>query len=385
VFARAARVRIPPSPPALLKGVFMFNKLTIKNFRGIEKLEINEFNKINIFVGENGIGKTTILDAIYVSINPNNAHLAFKTNIFRGIDETLNNADFWKTFFWNFEEKNEIQISLSNKNKINKRSIEIAPFYTSKKITLKAEEKTIQEQGLLPAKPPFEEENVLGLINKFKIGNEVREFKSIISQSDINSLEMRKDNSYTELLNGSYLNNSTFLDNNSIALKLDNVVNRKKTASLIQLLQKFKVSINDIRTVKNKIKIDDSDFSDLVYAHTYGDGFVRALHILCTFISDDSNIVLIDEIENGLHTFSQRCVWESISNLLDIQKETQLFATTHSYDMIKNLFKVFKKNKKENLLSVYRMQKDNNNNNLKLIHYNAKELQYAIEQDQDIR
>ena len=50
----------------------------------------------------------------------------------------------------------------------------------------------------------------------------------------------------------------------------------------------------------------------MVYAHTYGDGFIRALHIICNFMANNSDIVLIDEVENGLHTFSQTYVWESI-------------------------------------------------------------------------
>ena len=38
--------------------------LTIKNFRGIDHLEIPRFGKFTLLVGRNGIGKTTILDAI---------------------------------------------------------------------------------------------------------------------------------------------------------------------------------------------------------------------------------------------------------------------------------------------------------------------------------
>ena len=99
----------------------MFNKLKIENFRGIKNLEIKDLNKINIFVGENGIGKTTILDALYVSINPNNALLSFKTNLFRRIDDATNNPNFWQTFFYNFSEENRIKLSLSNKSQKNKR------------------------------------------------------------------------------------------------------------------------------------------------------------------------------------------------------------------------------------------------------------------------
>ncbi|MBT3261062.1 AAA family ATPase [bacterium] len=359
----------------------MFNKLSIKNFRGIEKLDIENFNRINIFVGENGIGKTSILDAIYVSINPNNALLSFKTNLFRRIDDAVNNPNFWRTFFYKFSEKNKISISLSNKSKDNKRKIEIKPVYSAQKLTLQPQEN--KQNDFFSTSPTIEEETILGLNYECTIGD--KKITSDITQKDSNSFQSKADENYQENLNGSYLNNHTFLDNDNIASKLSNLIDRKRKNELLDLLKKFKLSISDIVLDKNrKIKIDDNGFSELVYAHTYGDGFVRALHIICNFMANDSDVVLIDELENGLHVFSQKYVWESVLNLLETQNNTQLFATTHSIEMIKNLYEVFKENNKENLLSVYRMQKDENNV-LKVIHYNSEDLQYVIEQDQEIR
>lgn len=43
-----------------------FKDITIKNFRGVDLLEINGFAKINLFVGANNVGKTSILDALFM-------------------------------------------------------------------------------------------------------------------------------------------------------------------------------------------------------------------------------------------------------------------------------------------------------------------------------
>ena len=40
-----------------------FKDITIKNFRRVDLLEINGFAKINLFVGANNVGKTSILEA----------------------------------------------------------------------------------------------------------------------------------------------------------------------------------------------------------------------------------------------------------------------------------------------------------------------------------
>ncbi len=39
----------------------MIKKITIENFRGIEQSELADFGKLNVFIGPNGCGKTTVL------------------------------------------------------------------------------------------------------------------------------------------------------------------------------------------------------------------------------------------------------------------------------------------------------------------------------------
>ena len=41
-------------------------KLTVKNFRNIENLEVDLNKNVNIFIGDNAQGKTSILESIYV-------------------------------------------------------------------------------------------------------------------------------------------------------------------------------------------------------------------------------------------------------------------------------------------------------------------------------
>ena len=44
------------------------DKVRIRNFRGIEDLEINLHKQFNLFIGENGAGKTAILEALAVAV-----------------------------------------------------------------------------------------------------------------------------------------------------------------------------------------------------------------------------------------------------------------------------------------------------------------------------
>src|SRR5258707_15741721 len=41
--------------------------LTIRNFRGLEEIDVEFDNRVNVIVGPNAIGKTTVLEAIRLS------------------------------------------------------------------------------------------------------------------------------------------------------------------------------------------------------------------------------------------------------------------------------------------------------------------------------
>jgi len=46
----------------------MFKKITIKGFRGIKELELDDFRQINLFVGKNNCGKSTGVSRILMRI-----------------------------------------------------------------------------------------------------------------------------------------------------------------------------------------------------------------------------------------------------------------------------------------------------------------------------
>ena len=63
----------------------MFTKLEIENYKSMKKVKLDNLEQINIFVGKNEVGKTTILEAIYLMIAPSNPSLAIKVNKFRNL------------------------------------------------------------------------------------------------------------------------------------------------------------------------------------------------------------------------------------------------------------------------------------------------------------
>jgi len=64
-----------------------------------------------------------------------------------------------------------------------------------------------------------------------------------------------------------------------------------------------------------------------------GDGLNRIFGLTLALVRSAGGVVLVDEIENGLHYSIQEDVWRAILRL-SAQLDVQLFATTHSWDTI---------------------------------------------------
>lgn len=91
----------------------------------------------------------------------------------------------------------------------------------------------------------------------------------------------------------------------------------------------------------------------MIYLNIIGDGLIKILSIIITIMTTENGIVLIDEIENGLHYTSLDVLWKAINEAC-IKYNVQLIATTHSYECINSLSKVFE-NTNEDEVRLYRI------------------------------
>ncbi len=62
----------------------MIDSLEIKNFRGIERLQLKDLRKINLIVGPNATGKTAFLESLFLASGMS-PELVLRTKGWRGL------------------------------------------------------------------------------------------------------------------------------------------------------------------------------------------------------------------------------------------------------------------------------------------------------------
>ena len=77
----------------------------------------------------------------------------------------------------------------------------------------------------------------------------------------------------------------------------------------------------------------DVGLSELVPLPVMGEGMTRIARIVLAVSATPNGVVLIDEIENGLHHSALTDVWQVVEKAAS-QFGTQVFATTHSLECV---------------------------------------------------
>ena len=129
----SVRTRKPRKKSATPTGVIpMIDSLKIKNFRCFRELFVEDFGTINVVVGDNGSGKTALLEAIFLS-QAGTPEAAIRTRAQRGLGQQFTPPSsrdsyhtIWRDLFYQFRENLQIEISVTGTPE-NKWSLKI--FY----------------------------------------------------------------------------------------------------------------------------------------------------------------------------------------------------------------------------------------------------------------
>jgi ABC-type glutathione transport system ATPase component len=112
-----------------------------------------------------------------------------------------------------------------------------------------------------------------------------------------------------------------------------------------------------------------------------GEGMRRLLTVLLAIANARGGVVLIDEIENGLHYSVQKQVWQAIAHAAR-QSDVQVFATTHSYECINAAHEAFASSEPYDF-TLHRL--DRVNDTIEAVRYDRDTMEYALEMSHEVR
>jgi AAA15 family ATPase/GTPase len=358
----------------------ILKNLRIKNFRCFENFELKNLKRVNIFVGDNNSGKSSVLEAVGFlspSLKDHFRIMGSRGSVSAGQYLEVKNypsilffqesiQEFFSLFFKKIS-ANIIEINAEfegDKTQSDLKKLELKIFKSNKI------EKFIENDEKLKPQNEFEKlVEAESLLWEYKFNNQKNSQKIGFSSLGTYDSTIKDFNDYQVifLADQAPRNYEIFFKwsklKESANLKESNEIDEK----YLKIVQNFEKDIKKIELIKEyELAFRKNDFT--VYLEDLGNGFKKFFDILLTIdLASKNNVptlLCIDEIDNGLYHDKQDVFWEQIGKLCE-EKNIQLFATTHSYDSLKSIVRVFENRYKtdekiDEELAVFRLVKVKN-------------------------
>jgi AAA15 family ATPase/GTPase len=325
----------------------MLKSLKIKNFRGFESIELKQLGQVNLLVGENNSGKTSILEAIQlllsrVDLEPTSASMIargeYLTKFLGDVKTDLREIDIAHLFYGH-------KARLHNLLEIEGRHDDC-----SEKVIMSIHELLFDNNprqfGELPG---FFDAGSLELKLQWSVQNLDQEPLEIQNRSfplEIDShlplghiRRVRKESNYPSMK--TQMISATNVSFDEIFRLFENIQLTPAEELVNQALQVIEPKCERIagKPTHNRFEVKLSDQDQPIPLGSMGDGMSRILRLALGLANAKGGVLLIDEIDTGLHFMAMTGMWKMLweaCNKLDIQ----IFATTHSRDCWESLAEV---------------------------------------------
>lgn len=351
--------------------------LQIKNFRGFDSLEIEGLSKINLFVGKNNSGKTSILEALFLLFGMSNPTLPSNINKIRGlgVGTQVGLSKQLKYLFHN--------LNLSDKpsfyaqfNDTSERWLEIGPRFKQNEFS----------PDISSVSTPEIDGIGLNFATK-KRQVQRKSYKSfLVFEENNNTIKSTVPREYVESLFATYIP-SDVKDDTATLLRYSEILKKKGGDSILKALQDaFDSNIIALQPFPDGLYFNLKDVEEYLPTNIMGDGVRRFLNIVTAVSERQNAFICIDEIENGLHYSAYKWLWKSLLTFTE-QNDIQLFISTHNIETLECLKSVLEEDKfktMQDYAKVFSISKTVKSE-YKSYKYSFEEFKTAIENDIELR
>ena len=304
----------------------MLTSLRISNYRAFRELGIDELSRINLISGRNNSGKTTLLEAVLM-LSSGHPEITLHNSIIRGMrSERLPPAAipsiYWRQMFSSLNFGIPIEIS--------------ADHQSSGRLNMKVE---LEQSDIVKTSITVSNEVLMGeelqdptLLATIRRGGTDRWQRRI----QVTDKEIHMERRNQPVLFPASIVPSGIGDLKSDAECLDALKKQKQGHRVIEALQIVDRSLTSLEVISqtgSPMIWADTGLSELVPLPTVGEGMVRVSRLAMCMVLARGGVLLVDEIENGIHHSIAADIWRFILNSAR-ELDVQVFATTHSYECV---------------------------------------------------
>lgn len=367
-----APIKVNFSPTVDKSTKHFLSRVEVSSFKGIRNTTFSDLGQINLILGDNNVGKSSVLEALTISENPYKFLSSLRGLYFNklNLSQIVNNVDFVTPFMDCTRPDEKIKISAQSQGSAKSKvfllySKEVGSLSKIQQEKLNANSTSVsfhaavikigaEEHIILQSSPGLHTEDIL--------------YMPFIASNNL----------YADDLLGFY----------SKAI----IPSKSKKQGLIQSMELFIPGLEDIEistqaninipTLVTRIKGVDA----VIPLNMYGEGSIKFFRILVEIAVSADSRLMIDEIDSGIHYSRLKSLWRTTINSAR-QNNTQLFITTHNDECLAFLKEVLEEDEFSEMQSMCKCYtlKQLPNGSTKAYTYSFDEFSFAINQQIELR
>lgn len=315
----------------------LFDSLEIRQFRAFDFIKIEQLGHVNLILGKNNVGKSTLLEALYLHANMGSPqamrHILDIRNepyslLYTGQSEPgFNNLFFGNPSFSDIAQ--EIQIGrLGAPDSSLRIFVTWVPMTSSGDST--APLKSTTDKKIQPDTVPA--------IQVGGIGDSDHVLPLDRAYGDLTRFwNLKKE--HIEMVTPSIFIHPDGLSPTQVHALWETLALKDEKQDVIDALRIISPEVEDFalfspRPSVHAFNVRMRNHSEPVPARSLGDGINRLIGLSMALVSSKDGILLVDEIENGIHWSVLPDVWKFIVKVAK-RLNVQVFATTHSNDCLR--------------------------------------------------
>ncbi|HUT91267.1 MAG TPA: AAA family ATPase [Thermoguttaceae bacterium] len=314
----------------------MLSSFAIRNFRCFRDLAVDNLGRVNLIGGRNNAGKTALLEAVYLHCVPDKPQQWVDIHGLRGIEHpVLAMEALARWLFLRGHSDSPIEARSRDVEGVE-RSTE---FHLVDPATSRDKFPNIEESIAKRLGAEVAGSEVSRLILRFRTGGKQWDSVTLCHEFASASLNAPVPAKISTVFLGSQTS-----DRKRDVAHFGELESSKRLDEVISSLQIIEPRLRRLSLVPfpkwTEIHGDVEGMSRLVPVPLIGEGMRRLLSMVLAIANVPGGIVLIDEIENGLHYSVLPNVWKALADAAR-RNDVQVFAATHSWECLRAAHEAF--------------------------------------------
>ncbi|MBC7098496.1 AAA family ATPase [Candidatus Bipolaricaulota bacterium] len=361
----------------------MYKSFEVRNFRCFRELTIDNLDRVNLIAGMNNVGKTALLEALFLHCGAYNPELALRINGFRGIEEfrielTPWAETPWDSLFFDFDVSKEVKL-VSNSRASNQRILQLRTIRQLEELA-----KISRSIRHIPSNKaettPLSSGSAQVLELKYKEAGREGKYFLIFDPKGPRTEPIPPPPPFPAIFLAARVRVPLATD----AQRFGKLEIERRHSVVLDALQVIEPRLRDLAVVvtsSGPMIHGDIGLGKLIPLPFLGDGMNRLASLVLAIGNAPNGIVLVDEIENGLHYSVLPKVWKVIGEVAR-KFNVQIFATTHSLECVTAAHEAFSDSKRYDF-RLHRLERVDET--IHVVTYDQETLEAAIETGLEVR